>query len=157
MRDNHSTSQVIKNNLIDLTNSALIISSLFAEVTFGSMSAERLCDMMESGQSAFPVEVVADAKSVFDALAANPVKPPEEKTMLLHLLKVREWLDHGVVRRLWWCDTDDMLADGMTKGAVDRDAILQLCNNGLWNVLKKPASFSSVETMMRQTSTATGC
>ena len=90
-------------------------------------------------------------------MTANLVKPPEEKTMLLHLLKVREWLDHGVVRRVWWCDTDDMLADGMTKGAVDRDAILKLCNNCLWNVLKKPASFSSVETMMRQANTATGC
>ena len=87
------------------------------------MSAERLCEAMESGQSAFP----------------------------------REWLDLGVVRRLWWCDTDDMLADGMTKGAVDRDAILKLCNNGLWDVLKKPVKFSAAEAMIRTTTSATGC
>ena len=65
-------------NLIDITNLALIILSLFSEVTFGSMSAEQLCDAMESGKSAFPVKSVVDAKSVFDALSANPVKPPEE-------------------------------------------------------------------------------
>ena len=98
------------------------------------MSSGQLCDAMELGKSAFLVESVVDAKSVFDALSASPVKPPEEKTMLLHLLKFREWLDLGVVRSLWWCDTDDMLADGMTKGAVDREAILKLCSDGFWKV-----------------------
>ena len=65
--------------------------------------------------------------------------------MLLHLLKFREWLDLGIVRALWWCDTEDMIADAMTKGSVDRDAVLKLCNEGVWTVSKMPARFSAAE------------
>ena len=65
--------------------------------------------------------------------------------MLLHLLKFREWLDLGVVRALWWCDTDDMVADAMTKGSVDREAVLKLCNDGAWIVSKAPARFSAAQ------------
>ena len=132
-------------NMIDITNLALVIASLLTEVTFGAMSAERLCDAADAGRFAFPVEPVVDARSVFDALASSPVKPPEEKSMLLRLLKFREWLDLGVVRALWWCDTDDMVADAMTKGSVDREAVLKLCNDGAWIVSKAPARFSAVE------------
>ena len=27
---------------------------------------------------------------------------------------------HGLIRRLYWVDTRDMLADGLTKGGIDR-------------------------------------
>ena len=132
-------------NMIDITNFSLVIASLLTEVTMGAMSAERLCDAADVGRFAFPVESVVDARSVFDALASSPVKPPEDKSMLLHLLKFREWLDLGVVRALWWCDTDDMVADAMTKGSVDREAVLRLCNDGVWTVSKAPARFSAAE------------
>ena len=33
---------------------------------------------------------------------------------------IRELLDYGVLDAFAWTDTRDMLADGMTKGAIDR-------------------------------------
>ena len=106
-------------NLIDITNLALIISSLFTEATSGAMSAERLCDAAEESRFAFLVESVVDARSVYDALASSPVKPREEETMPVHLLKILEWLVLCGFRALWWCDTEDMVADALTKGSVD--------------------------------------
>ena len=37
---------------------------------------------------------------------------------------LREMLDNGVVSALVWLDTRDMLSDGLTKGAVSRDALM---------------------------------
>ena len=48
------------------------------------------------------------------------VKPPTEKSMLTHVQYLRELLDTKVLASLSWCDTRDMLADGLTKGKVDR-------------------------------------
>ena len=33
-------------------------------------------------------------------------------------------LDHGILDSVSWCDTRDMLADGMTKGTISRAAIV---------------------------------
>ena len=35
---------------------------------------------------------------------------------------------------MYWFDTQAMLADGLTKGAVDREALVQVCEKGLWRV-----------------------
>ena len=48
---------------------------------------------------------------------------------------MREYLEAGWVDRLWWIDTQAMLADGMTKGSVDREALITVCQQGLWHVL----------------------
>ena len=47
---------------------------------------------------------------------------------------MREYLESGWVDRLWWIDTLAMLADGMTKGAVDREALIAVCERGVWNI-----------------------
>ena len=65
--------------------------------------------------------------------------------MLLHALKLREWLDRSAVRALWWCDTLGMIADGMAKVSVDRDDILKLCKLGVWNCNRGSARWSSIE------------
>ena len=36
---------------------------------------------------------------------------------------------------MWWIDTLAMLADGMTKGSIDREALITGCQQGLWKVL----------------------
>ena len=48
---------------------------------------------------------------------------------------MREYLEAGWVDRLWWIDTLAMLADGMTKGSIDREALIKVCQKGLWVVL----------------------
>jgi hypothetical protein len=60
-------------------------------------------------------------------------------------LKLREWLDRGALRAAWWCDTLDMISDGMTKGSVDRSEILKLCKDGYWQCNRESARWSSIE------------
>lgn len=63
---------------------------------------------------------------MYAAATATFVKIPAEKSLLAHVQYLRELLDNGVLEALWWLDTRDMLADGLTKGAVDRTALHQL-------------------------------
>ena len=54
--------------------------------------------------------------------------------MFLHSLAVREPVESRHPSRLWWFDTRAMLADGLTKGSVDREALVKVCEQGLWLV-----------------------
>jgi hypothetical protein len=55
-------------------------------------------------------------------------KMPSEKSVALHLFWLRELIRKQIVTGITWCDTRDMTADGHTKGAVSRDALLALMN-----------------------------
>ena len=66
-----------------------------------------------------------------------------------HLHSVREQLRDGRIFRLWWIDTRDMVADGMNKGGLPRDPILNLCEEGQW-VLKEKALPFSVGAALKQ-------
>ena len=59
------------------------------------------------------------------------------KSLLCHVQFLRELLDHGVLAAIVWLDTRDMLSDGLTKGAVQRDALLRLLD-GLSRFLHEP-------------------
>ena len=122
-------------NLIDICNQALIIRSMLVELEIGPTPPAQLAEIIDTGLHLISVEGVVDARAVYDAVTADVVKTPDDKHMLLHALKLREWLDRGALRALWWCDTLDMIGDGMTKGSIDRDAILLLCKLGLWNCI----------------------
>ena len=61
--------------------------------------------------------------SVYVAIIATFIKPPAEKSLPCHIQYIRELLDKGVVQYLFWIDTRDMIADGLTKAAVDRGAL----------------------------------
>ena len=67
-----------------------------------------------------PIALYLDAKSVYAATIATFVKQPSEKSLLCHVQYLRELLDKDVLRALFWIDTRDMGADGLTKGAVAR-------------------------------------
>ena len=43
--------------------------------------------------------------------------------VLFHLKYIRELLDNYVLSALCWSDTRDMIADGLTKGTIDRQAL----------------------------------
>ena len=114
-------------NLIDICNQALIVRSMLVELEVGPTSPSQLAEIIDTGQHMISVEGVVDARAAYDAVTADVVRTPDDKRMLLHALKLREWLDRGAARALWLCDTLDMIADGMTKGRIDRDDILKLC------------------------------
>ena len=76
---------------------------------------------MEGGY--LPIALYVDAKSVFAAVTATFIKQPAEKSLLSHVRYLHELLDKGILRLLFWIDTRDMGADGLTKGAVSREAL----------------------------------
>ena len=67
-----------------------------------------------------------DAKSVYSAIIATNIKVPTEKSLLSHVQYVRELLDIRLLKIIVWMDTRDMVADGLTKGAVNRGALHRL-------------------------------
>ncbi len=67
--------------------------------------------------------------SVYAAITAQHIKIPAEQSLLGHLQFVSELLDKGVVNELGCSDTRDMIADGLTKGVIERNA-LQSCMEG---------------------------
>ena len=54
------------------------------------------------------------------------------------MLQCKEALLCRTLRRLWWVDTEDMLADGMTKGAISRRQIMDASTEGKWTLKKAP-------------------
>ena len=76
------------------------------------------------------VDLVVDARAVFDAIKAMDICTPSECSLKLHLIAVRDWLYSKRIRFLFWSDTRDMIADAMTKGGVVRDLIEGAMNKG---------------------------
>ena len=64
-----------------------------------------------------------DARAVYDAVAATDTCEPAESSLKLHLISVRDRMEQGIIRNLYWVDTRDMLADGLTKGGIDRQLL----------------------------------
>ena len=78
--------------------------------------------------------VCIDARAVFDNIIADLVKTPYDKHLLVHALAVREFLRMRAVQSLYWIDTNDMLADGLTKGCIDRAALTTAAAAGIWKL-----------------------
>ena len=76
-------------------------------------------------------EFVIDAQSVFDAIAVTDVCTPTEQSLKLALVSIRHRMEVGIIKRLWWCDTREMLADALTKGSVNRSMLQQAMMKGV--------------------------
>jgi len=84
-------------------------------------------------------DACVDAKAVFDGITAECPNTPADKPLFIHALAMREYLEVGWVDRLWWFDTLAMLADGMTKGSIEREPLVQVCFEGIWKIVgQKP-------------------
>ena len=106
----------------DAADHGILLSHMLFELEHGPMSAfEARNRRMEGGY--LPIALYVDAKSVFAAVTATFIKQPAEKSLLSHVQYIRELLDTGFLRLLFWIDTRDMGADGLTKGAVSREAL----------------------------------
>ena len=86
------------------------------------------------GRRAIEHDAGVDARAVFEGVLAETPKTPTEKSLFMHALAMREYMESGYIDRLWWFDTMAMLADGMTKGSVDRQALVQVCQQGTWAI-----------------------
>ena len=101
----------------------LMILYILNEMQVGVPSKLDMRILRESGGFAIPAVLCLDALSVFAAVTAADSKPPAEKGLLAHVQYLRELLDLHVLHVRMWLDTGDMIADGLTKGSVDRFAL----------------------------------
>ena len=78
---------------------------------------------LADGRLPMPIEAITDSYSIFSYLAAAHLKLPAEKSTFYHLAFLREKLESGLIHSYNWVDTRDMVADGLTKGSIDRGAL----------------------------------
>ena len=129
-----STFAVETTGMLDCSSMAILIAGFMGEVVCGSCKPDRLLHLTTHGGHRLPLVLVCDARSVFDALTAVEVRVPADPHLLYHLMKLREWVDAGIIKQLAWTDTRDMICDGLTKGAPSRIPLLTLQETGTWKV-----------------------
>ena len=122
-------------SLLDAVGQGNLIATAIDEVQRGAATARQLLDRQKECQRAVQHDAAVDAKAVFDGVTAEQPKTPAEKPLFLHALAMREYLESGHVDVLWWLDTLAMLADGMTKGSVEREALIRVCAEGIWKIV----------------------
>ena len=133
------------NALLDAIESMIIRQLGWHQVVKGTEeSIEQLLLRLEAGTLSHPIELVGDARSVYDAIAASDVCDPAEASLKLHLLIVRARVESGVIRKLWWADTRDMLADALTKGGIDRTILMRCMDKGILRIVHECVGHSKV-------------
>ena len=136
-RVNRSTFSAEVNGLADGLEPAKVIALQYDELIRGVATAATMAQVARQGLWALPIEAVIDAFGVFQALMAKDAKLPLEESLIAIVMTVREQFSRGLLKRLWWCCTQDMLADALTKGAVKREPLLEALNNGAWVLLQE--------------------
>ena len=120
-------------NAIDAVDHGIKINGAVHEQLHGVVVPTELAKMKEDGGFALPVILFIDAKSVFDAVKSDNDNSAD-KSMLFHVKALRHQYATGQLDALVWLDTRDMLADGLTKGKIDRSALMKAMNSGCWKV-----------------------
>ena len=93
---------------------------------FGAETLRRIRDSGWQGRSPVRTRVLIDAKSVYASIEATVFKPPSEQSLSGHVLWIREMHSKGLIDDFVWTDTRDMYADGLTKGIIKRDALIEV-------------------------------
>lgn len=66
---------------------------------------------------------------MYDAVVAIDVCEPQEGSLKLHLIPVRDRLAQSIIRRMHWVDARDMLANGLVTGCIDRTLLHNVSNS----------------------------
>ena len=122
-------------SVLDAAGQGNLITVALDEVWSGATTPSQLLKRSQQHGRAIEHDVCVDAKAVFDGITAECPKTPADKPLFIHALAMREYLESGRIDRLWWLDTLAMLADGMTKGSVDREALVRVCAEGIWKIV----------------------
>jgi len=121
----HVTRSIFSAELLsagDAADQGILISQMIHELEHGPMTAlEARNRRMEGGY--VPTAIYLDAKSVYAAVSATFNKQPAKKSSLCHVQHLRERVDKRVLAFLFWIDTWDMGADGLSKGVVARSLL----------------------------------
>ena len=141
----HVTRSTLSSELLsasDTVDHGMLLALPLHEFTAGAQSAAEAKTLRETGGWNVKLSLYVDAMSVYAAATATFIEIPAEKSLLSHIQYIRELLDTKVLDALVWLDTRDMVAGGLTKGSVDRDA-LHACMNGIW--LRTPTQCSVLD------------
>ena len=88
-----------------------------------------MIDLLEKGFVYPPLDICVDAKAVYDAIGASDACEPAGCSLKLHRVSAGDRMTHGWIRKLYWVDTRDMLADCLTKGGIDRLLLHKVSND----------------------------
>lgn len=119
-----------------------LIALTIAEVIRPYSSLSALMTLEEQGTFPVPVQMVIDARSVYDSLVAHDLKAPTEVSLIMFLCQLKEAMLTHSLKKLWWVDTRDMVSDALNKGAVSRAALLALGSSGRWDLTHPAIGFS---------------
>ena len=126
----------------DAIDHGMLLATILHQIATGVCDVSVARNLREQGGWTCKMALAIDAMSVYAAVTAQTVKTPAEKSLLSHVQYLRELLDRGVLHCLTWIDTRDMLADGLTKGNLDRGPLHKLMK-GTAEVLKEFKSWIS--------------
>ena len=103
---------------------SFIIITTLHEMCFGPLSPQSSINLRENGGYLIELYVWIDARSVFSAVENENFKYPTEKSLLSHISWIKQLTTSKIISILGWVDTRDMIADGMTKGSIDRSQLI---------------------------------
>ena len=107
----------------DAQDKGFLLAQMLHELASGDTRCSTARQLRDHGGYAIPMALYIDAMSVYSATTATFVKTPADNGVLCHIQYLRELLDEGILYALVWADTRDMLADGLTKGSIDREQL----------------------------------
>ena len=114
--------------LLGATSSAdtmIALTITLFEMKFGILGPEKLKLLRENGWGSEPPissQLFIDARSVYESLNATNFKPPVEHSLAGHVLWLRELYERGLISNIFWTDTRDMYADGLTKKVLFQES-----------------------------------
>ena len=121
--------------MVDAADFLLVLGSVFYEIVHGiAPSARDLVKLREGDHFPLPLQVCTDGMSLLTALENIVAKIPTEASTLHHVQWLQELTRTRVLDGVYWVDTRDMIADGMTKGSVPRVIICSAQENGQWKL-----------------------
>ena len=134
-RVTRSTYSAELNALADAVDFGKLMAMTLSEVLRPFPNAPDLTPLEEQGKFLVPLEACVDARSVYDSLKMDELKAPTEVSLIMMLSALKEaLLSHGL-HKLWWISTQDMVADGLNKGACSREALIALGTTGQWKLM----------------------
>ena len=116
--------------LVDSIQQMLLLQCTLHQIYCGTaQTRERMIDLLEGGLMYPPLDICADARATYDAIAATDACEPAGSNLKLHLISIRKRMAYGLIRKLLWVDTRDMLADGAAKCGIGRMLLHNVSND----------------------------
>ena len=122
------------NGAADAVEIARMISYTLAEIITSDCTAAVLTRLDETGQLPIRMQLVIDCRSLYDALRKDETQVPREASLIMLLLQLKESLRISSLESIVWCNTHDMVADGLNKGIIARKDLINSSTTANWSL-----------------------